>query len=51
MGEDEGRAPTERVPLEKLDDYSWRIPKYRSGMRVTGLVLADKNLLSKMQTD
>jgi len=51
MGENEGRAPTERVPLEKLDDYSWRIPKYRSGMRVTGLVLADKNLLSKMQTD
>jgi tRNA-splicing ligase RtcB len=51
MGEDEGRAPTERVPLEKLDDYSWRIPKYRSGMRVTGLVLADKNLLSKMRTD
>ena len=51
MGEDEVRTPTERVPLEKLDDYSWRIPKYRSGMRVTGLVLADKNLLSKMQTD
>ncbi|OGD49088.1 RNA-splicing ligase RtcB [Candidatus Bathyarchaeota archaeon RBG_13_46_16b] len=51
MGEDEGHAPTERVPLEKLDDYSWRIPKYRSGMRVTGLVLADKDLLSKMQTD
>jgi len=51
MGEDEGRAPTGRVPLEKLDDYSWRIPKYKSGMRVTGLVLADKNLLGKMQTD
>ena len=51
MGEGEDRTPTERVPLEKLDDYSWRIPKYRSGMRVTGLVLADKNLLSKMQTD
>ena len=51
MGEDEDRTPTERVPLEKLDDYSWRIPKYRSGMRVTGLVLADKNLLSKMRTD
>ena len=51
MGEGESRAPTERVPLEKLDDYSWRIPKYRSGMRVPGLVFADKNLLSKMQTD
>jgi tRNA-splicing ligase RtcB len=51
MGEDEGRAPTGRVPLEKLDDYSWRIPKYKSGMRVTGLVFADKNLLGKMQTD
>ncbi len=51
MGEDDGRAPTGRVPLEKLDDYSWRIPKYKSGMRVTGLVFADKNLLGKMQTD
>jgi tRNA-splicing ligase RtcB len=51
MGEEESRAPTERVPLEKLDEYSWCIPKYKSGMRVPGMVFADKNLLDKMQTD
>ncbi len=51
MGEAEGRAPMEKVPLEKMDDYSWRIPKYKSGMRVNGMVFADKDLLGKMQTD
>ncbi len=51
MPKEESRAPTERVPLEKLDDYSWRIPKYKSGMRVPGLVLANKNLLDNMRTD
>jgi tRNA-splicing ligase RtcB len=51
MGEEESRAPTERVPLEKLDEYSWSIPKYKPGMRVPGMVFADKNLLEKMQTD
>ena len=51
MGEEENRRPTERVPLEKLDEYSWCIPKYKSGMRVPGMVFADKNLLEKMQTD
>jgi tRNA-splicing ligase RtcB len=51
MPEEESRAPTERIRLEKLDDYSWRIPKYKPGMRVPGLVLADKGLLEKMQTD
>ncbi|HVP40765.1 MAG TPA: RtcB family protein [Candidatus Krumholzibacteriaceae bacterium] len=40
------------VPLEKLTEYTWRIPqKYRSGMRVPGLVLADAGLLEKMRTD
>jgi tRNA-splicing ligase RtcB len=51
MGEEESRLSTERVPLEKLDDYSWRIPKYKPGMRVPGIVFADKDLLGKMQTD
>ncbi|MEM4704468.1 MAG: RtcB family protein, partial [Candidatus Bathyarchaeia archaeon] len=51
MGEEESRRPTEKVPLEKITEYSWRIPKYKQGMRVPGLVLADKNLLEKMQTD
>jgi tRNA-splicing ligase RtcB len=45
-------SPSERVPLEQIDDYSWRIPKkYKSGMRVPGMVFADKDLLEKMRTD
>jgi tRNA-splicing ligase RtcB len=51
MGEEESRPPTERVPLEKVDDYSWRIPRYKSGMRVSGMVFANQNLLDKMHTD
>jgi tRNA-splicing ligase RtcB len=51
MEEGEGRAPLERVPLEKIDDYSWRIPKYKSGMRVPGIVYANRDLLEKIQTD
>jgi tRNA-splicing ligase RtcB len=51
MEEGEGHPASERVPLEKIDDCSWRIPKYRPGMRVTGVVFANKGLLDKMQTD
>jgi tRNA-splicing ligase RtcB len=52
MGEEgEGRFPSEKIPLERVDDYSWRIPKYKPGMRVPGMIFADKNLLDKMQTD
>jgi tRNA-splicing ligase RtcB len=51
MGEDGSRFPSERVPLEKIDDHSWRIPQYRRNMRVPGVVFANKNLLEKMQTD
>ncbi len=51
MGEGEGRAPAEKVPLEKVDDCSWRIPKYKPGMRVPGMVFANEDLLEKMQTD
>ena len=41
-----------RVPLEKVDEYTWRIPKtFKPGMRVPGVVFADKNLLEKMATD
>ncbi|HSQ52961.1 MAG TPA: RtcB family protein, partial [Acidobacteriota bacterium] len=40
------------VPLEKIDEYSWRIPQsYKSGMRVPGLVFADDQLIEKMKTD
>jgi tRNA-splicing ligase RtcB len=52
MGEEgEGRPPSEKVPLEKVNDYTWRIPKYKPGMRVHGIIFADKVLLEKMQTD
>jgi len=52
MGEEgESRPPTEKVPLEKVNDYTWRIPKYKPGMRVSGIVFANKELLEKMQTD
>ena len=51
MEEGDSRAPTERIPLEKVDDYSWCIPKYRPGMRVPGIVFANSDLLEKMKTD
>ena len=51
MGEDSGRPPTEKVPIEKIDNYSWRIPRYREGMRVPGLVFANDALMEKMKTD
>lgn len=51
MGEGESRRPSEKTPLEKIDDYTWRIPKYKPGMRVTGMVFANRSLLDKMQTD
>lgn len=38
------------VSLEKIDDYSWRIPK-KFGMQVPGMVFADADLLGKMKTD
>src|SRR3989304_6041961 len=51
MGEGEGRHPPVKVPLEKIDNCTWRIPKYKSGMRVPGMVFANESLLEKMQTD
>ncbi len=51
MGEDSGRPPTEKISLEKIDDYSWRIPRYKQGMRVPGLVFANEVLLEKMKMD
>jgi len=33
-------------PLEKVDDYRWRIPKsYKAGMRVAGLMFANEEML------
>jgi tRNA-splicing ligase RtcB len=45
------RFKREDIPLEKIDNCMWRIPKYKSGMLVPGMVFANKNLLEKMQTD
>ncbi len=39
-------------PLEKIDDYRWRIPKsYKPGMRVDGLIYADEKLLKDIYRD
>ncbi|MEM1586662.1 MAG: RtcB family protein [Candidatus Bathyarchaeia archaeon] len=39
------------VPLERINKYTWRIPKYRPGMRVPGIIFAEDDLLEKMKTD
>ena len=51
MGESESRGAPEKVPLEKVNDYAWRIPQYKAGMRVPGMVFANEALLDKMKTD
>jgi len=39
-------------PIEKIDDYRWRIPKsYKSGMRVDGVIYADKALMESIRHD
>ncbi len=39
-------------PLEKIDDYRWRIPQsYDRGMRVPGLVFASEKLLNDIVRD
>ena len=39
-------------PIEKIDDYRWRIPKtYNPGMRVPGIIYADELLLNGIRTD
>ncbi|MGD9014459.1 MAG: RtcB family protein [Candidatus Omnitrophota bacterium] len=39
-------------PLEKIDNWRWRIPKtYKSGMRVSGLIYADEKLLKDIRQD
>ncbi|MCD6341371.1 MAG: RtcB family protein [Thaumarchaeota archaeon] len=40
-----------KVPLEKVSDVIWRIPRYRSDMRVPVLVFASEELLKKIQQD
>jgi len=39
-------------PLEKIDDFRWRIPKtYSGGMKVPGVVYADDGLLKDIRHD
>ncbi len=39
-------------PLEKIDDYRWRIPaSYEQGMRVPGIIFADERLLKDISRD
>ena len=39
-------------PIEKIDDYRWRIPKtYKAGMRVPGIIYADEKLLKDIRQD
>jgi hypothetical protein len=39
-------------PLEKINDYLWRIPKsYKPGMRVDGLIYASEALMELIRAD
>ncbi len=39
-------------PLEKIDDYRFRIPKaYKQGMRVDGIIYADEKMLGEIRQD
>jgi len=45
-------SETWQGPLEKIDDYRWRIPEsYKPGMRVPGLIYADEKLLKDIYRD
>ncbi len=37
--------------MEKISEYMWRIPRYKQGMLVPGIVFANEALLEKMTTD
>ena len=39
-------------PIERIDDYRWRIPRDRArGMRVDGIVYADERLMAPLRDD
>ncbi len=43
---------SDNIPLEKIDNYRWRIPRsYKPGMRVPGLIYADEKLLKDIYQD
>jgi tRNA-splicing ligase RtcB len=41
---------TAQIPVEKLSDYKWRIPKY-GGMRVDGIVYASEKMMKTLAND
>lgn len=44
--------PAWHGPLERIDDYRWRIPKnYKPGMRVPGIIYADKKMLEQIREE
>jgi len=53
VGEErEYRGPPPKVPLERVDSYTWRIPQsYKPGMRVPGIIFADDEIIGKMSSD
>ena len=39
-------------PLEKIDEYRWRIPKsYKTGMRVPGIIYADEDMVKQIREE
>jgi len=39
-------------PLEKIDEYRWRIPKtYKAGMRVPGIIYADEAMMKQIREE
>ena len=43
---------SKNIPLSKIDQYRWRIPKsYMKGMRVDGIVYANEKLLRQAKSD
>jgi len=44
--------PAYNGPLEKVNDFCWRIPKsYKEGMRVDGLIFASETLMEQIRGD
>ncbi len=41
---------TSHLGAERLDEFRWRLPK-QGGMRVPGLLFADRALLERMMAD
>jgi tRNA-splicing ligase RtcB len=43
---------SQNIPVEKIDEYRWRIPKsYMKGMLVDGIVYADETLMKTIKAD